>query len=123
MQLLATEDYARSTPRLQWQWVPNPLALHPLGDKAFHCEWPLGEPLEATEVAAVMKVGDSLQTIERGFVRTTGQLSYELVEPRGLIGKDEITMRQVPATEAFIALPSGEMLSLELPPTNSFVFV
>lgn len=123
LQFLSDTNFEKSSPRFQWQWVPNPTARHPLTENALHCDWPVGEPMQGGDIIYHLTVGNFDQQIKRGFARSLGQLSYELVDPLNLIGKDEINIRQSPATESYIVLPDGDKLSLETPPTNSFVLL
>lgn len=122
IQLVSSSDFSFSYPGFQWQWVPNPFAKHPLPADSFRCDIPIGQPLATTEIAYLLTIDDQIQQIKRGFMRTTGQMYYSLRDPRELMGRT-FNLRRAPGVEFYLVFPDRERVSMNMPPTDAFVFL
>jgi len=122
LQVVSSDDFSESYPGFQWQWVPNPFAAYPLLEGAFRCELPIGQPLEATDIAYFIVVGGERQRVQRGFVRNSGRHNYEIRDPLSRKGQT-FTTRHSPGIETFLVLSDRRRESLNLPPTDRFLFL
>ena len=122
IQVVSSTDLSVSYPGFQWEWISNPYARYPLPAGLLHCNIPIGESMQTTEIVYQLRVGDHVQALTRGFHRSFGRFVYEIDVPLKQEGQT-FTFRRTPGVETTLLLPDGRMDTLGTPPTDAFVFL